>query len=502
MKHFALLILLLAGLPSAVADDVVLNVRRQTETAEDSGRFHRQTSAVTWKAEQTAVVVCDMWDKHWCPESTARVGELAPVMNRVIRKAREKGMLIIHCPSSCMDFYQDTPQRKLAQAAPAVKTKVPLQTWCHLDESIEGSLPIDDTDGGCESPVKSYRAWTRQHPAIEISDGDAITDSAEAFYLMKQKGITNVIVMGVHTNMCVLGRPFSIRQMVQQGQNVVLMRDMTDTMYNPKMRPKVSHFTGTDLIIDHIERNWCPTVLSTDFIGGNEFRFRGDTRKHVAILCAEREYRTNESLPKFAAEQLGTNYRVSFVWDNVGDRNDLPGINVVDQADVLLVSVRRRTLPATQLATVRSFVAAGKPLIGIRTASHAFCQRNKPAPEGLADWPEFDQQVFGGNYTNHHPSGPITQVGRTSDRPHPILSGVGPFSSTGSLYKVSPLADSATQLLSGSIPDADAEPVAWLNSRADGGLSFYTSLGHIKDFDQPGFVRMLKNAVDYLTSQP
>lgn len=502
MRTCALLILASVAIPFAPADDVTLNVRRQTETAKESGRYHSQTAPVSWKAKQTAVVVCDMWDKHWCPESTARVGEMAPVMNRVIKQARAGGMLIIHCPSSCMDFYKDTPQRKLAQDAPVVKTKVPLETWCHLDEALEGRLPIDDTDGGCESPIKSYRAWTRQHPAIEIADGDAITDSAEAFYLMKQKGITNVIVMGVHTNMCVLGRPFSIRQLVQQGQNVVLMRDMTDTMYNPQMSPQVSHFTGTDLVIDHIEQHWCPTVLSTDFIGGSEFRFKQDSRKHVVVLCAEREYRTNESLPKFALEQLGQNYRVSFVWENADDRNDLPGMDVVDSADVLLVSVRRRTLPAAQLTAVKQHVAAGKPVIGIRTASHAFCQRNKPAPDGLADWPEFDSQVFGGNYTNHHPNGPVTTVVAASDKPHAILKGVQKFPSSGSLYKVSPLADSATSLLQGSIPDAAAEPVAWLNRRADGGLSFYTSLGHIQDFEQPGFVRLLKNAVDYLASQP
>jgi hypothetical protein len=149
------------------------------------------------------------------------------------------------------------PQRRLAQAAPKIETKIPLQNWCHLDTNIEGkSLPIDDSDGGCdcETPVRNYRAWSRQHPAIKIRDGDAVTDSAEAFYLMKQRGISNVVVMGVHTNMCVLGRPFSIRQMVQQGQNVVLMRDMTDTMYNPQMAPFVSHFTGTDLVIEHIEK--------------------------------------------------------------------------------------------------------------------------------------------------------------------------------------------------------------------------------------------------------
>ena len=93
---------------------------------------------------------------------------------------------------------------------------------------------------------------------------------------MKQRGIENVIVMGVHTNMCVLGRPFSIRQMVYQGQNVVLMRDMTDTMYNSRMRPFVPHFRGTDLVVEHIEKYWCPTVVSTDFTGKPAFRFAAD----------------------------------------------------------------------------------------------------------------------------------------------------------------------------------------------------------------------------------
>ena len=93
---------------------------------------------------------------------------------------------------------------------------------------------------------------------------------------MKQRGIKNVIVMGVHTNMCVLGRPFSIRRMVYQGQNVVLMRDLTDTMYNPRMRPFVSHFRGTGLVIEHIEKYWCPTVTSADFVGGRPLKFKND----------------------------------------------------------------------------------------------------------------------------------------------------------------------------------------------------------------------------------
>jgi hypothetical protein len=54
------------------------------------------------------------------------------------------------------------------------------------------------------------------------------------------------------------------------------MRDMTDAMYDPRSHPFVSHFEGTRLVIEHIEKHWCPTVASTDFLGGQEFHFAGD----------------------------------------------------------------------------------------------------------------------------------------------------------------------------------------------------------------------------------
>ena len=95
---------------------------------------------------------------------------------------------------------------------------------------------------------------------------------------MKERGIRNVLVLGVHENMCVLGRPFSIRQMVMQGMNVLLVRDLTDTMYNPKMKPYVDHFTGTDLVCEHIEKYWCPTITSDQVLGGKPFRFAKDQR--------------------------------------------------------------------------------------------------------------------------------------------------------------------------------------------------------------------------------
>jgi hypothetical protein len=86
------------------------------------------------------------------------------------------------------------------------------------------------------------------------------------------------MIMGVHTNMCVLGRPFGLRNMARYGKNVVLVRDLTDTMYNPKSWPYVDHFTGTDLIIEHIEKYVCPTITSTVLTGRAPFRFQADNR--------------------------------------------------------------------------------------------------------------------------------------------------------------------------------------------------------------------------------
>ena len=107
-------------------------------------------------------------------------------------------------------------------------------------------------------------------------DKDAISDSGvEIWSLLEARGIQNVILMGVHVNMCVAGRPFGLRQMAKNGKHVVLMRDMTDSMYNPARWPYVDHFRGTALFIEHIEKYICPTITSDQFIGGKPFVFSG-----------------------------------------------------------------------------------------------------------------------------------------------------------------------------------------------------------------------------------
>jgi nicotinamidase-related amidase len=284
MNRVAVLLIALSGCCSASleahAEPLTLQLQRLAETTPGSGHWQEVVTPAQWEPQRTAVIICDMWDHHWCKGASARVAEMAPRMNQVVGSLRQRGVLIIHCPSDTMKFYEGTPGRKLAQAAPRVTPKVPLQGWCSLDKVKEPPLPIDDADGGCDDqpPCPQGSPWRRQIATIEICDGDAITDSAEAYNLMQQRGITNVIVMGVHQNMCVLGRPFSIRQMVYQGRNVVLVRDLTDSMYNSRSRPQVDHFTGNDLVRWHIEKYWCPTISSDQIVSGRPFRFAADSR--------------------------------------------------------------------------------------------------------------------------------------------------------------------------------------------------------------------------------
>src|SRR6266702_683870 len=204
--------------PAAKAELLELHARSSVESTKKGGDWHPVEKTVQWESKGTAIVICDMWNQHWCKGATARVGEMAPRMNQVINEARRQGVFIIHCPSDTMNYYKDFPQRKLAQSAPKVTSSATLEKWGGLEREREGALPIDDSDGGCDDlpQCKGGSTWTHEIDTIEIKEGDAITDSAEAYYLMQQRGIENVIVMGVHLNMCVLGRPFSIRQMVNQ----------------------------------------------------------------------------------------------------------------------------------------------------------------------------------------------------------------------------------------------------------------------------------------------
>jgi nicotinamidase-related amidase len=282
---------LLAPLASTAEPNFTLTMRLRVE---NKGTFRAETKTQKWPAEKTAIIVCDMWDAHHCLNAVRREEEMVPRMNEFLIKARIQGALIIHAPSSCMAPYKDHPARKLAQTAPKAKNlPKDIDQWCRQIPSEEkGKYPIDQTDGGEDDDPKEHEEWhaklkamgrnpkapwKSQHAGLTIKDEDAISDSgSEIWNLLEDRGINNVMLVGVHTNMCVLGRPFGLRQMAKNGKNVVLVRDLTDTMYNPKKAPYVSHFEGTRLIVEHIEKYVCPTITSDQLLGGKEFRFKGD----------------------------------------------------------------------------------------------------------------------------------------------------------------------------------------------------------------------------------
>ena len=258
-----------AGPPAKDADmktsPLRLNLRSQklARNAEGYNVWQAETAAATFQAGETALVLCDVWDKHWSRGANERLAKLLPRMNAVVKTLRGQGVLIVHAPSDTMKFYEGTPARQRVLDAPKVE---PPANLAHADPP----QPIDASDGGSDTGDPGGSPWRSQHPAIEIDPSrDAVSDSGRDLYnLYRARGIKNILIMGVHTNMCVLGRSFAIKQMVRWGFNVVLVRDLTDTMYNPAKPPYVAHDEGTRLVVEYIEKFWCPTVASDDLVKG------------------------------------------------------------------------------------------------------------------------------------------------------------------------------------------------------------------------------------------
>ena len=529
-------------------DGISLRISKQLKVAStlDKGAWDLVSRIEAWKPAETAIIICDMWDRHWCDDATARVAEMATEMNRVISIAREKGVLIVHAPSDCMDYYANHPGRKEAGRY-SDRRMAALANGSKLPSEANAPWPVDQSDEGCENPeCKPHKVWTKQMDALTITDKDLISDSgAEIGAYFSRKGVKNVILMGVHTNMCIIARSFGLRAMTRMGMNVVLMRDMTDLMYNSKMPPYVNHFAGLDRMVDYIETYVCPTVVSTDFTGKKQFRFKDDTRPRIAFVTAESEYRANQRLPEFACEltlkhnihcdfalgipimtDAGKNAKPEVIAeyaaygmpvDNEGKitlpptRHNIENLQILNDADLAVFFIRRRALDPEKMAMIKDYVASGRPLLGIRTASHAFdANRNVPregggvesntekASEFLAQWTEFDKDVLGGNYQGHYGhlktgTGIFIVPGMEG---HPLLKGVEPdFNSLNWLYKNRPLrSDNIQVLLLGSNPGVPDEPVMWINNNN----VIYTSLGHWDDWLIESFRNLMFNSVDYL----
>ena len=213
----------------------------------------------------------------------------------------------------------------------------------------------------------------------------------------------------------------------------------------------------------------------------------------IVFLAGEYEYDSKKSLPAFAAD-LRKNFAVEAI---VLQRPDdpkletIPGLEALNSADLAIFFIRRMTLPEEELNRIRTYVNSGRPLIGIRTASHSF-----------QNWKEFDHDVLGGNYQNHHGNKFKTAISVLPEaRSHPILKGFSPFVSDGSLYRNTPLQAGSKPLLLGTIEGQAPEPIAWTH-QYKGARVFYTSLGHPNDFKQESFNTLLRNAIEWGLDKP
>jgi type 1 glutamine amidotransferase len=248
------------------------------------------------------------------------------------------------------------------------------------------------------------------------------------------------------------------------------------------------------------------SLFSTPALGASPAR--------VVLMIGEDEYKTSETLPEFAKTELESRgMQVTVIQEDSKNKNNFPGlVEALNTADLLVLSVRRRIPPREQMDAVRAYLEAGKPLVGIRTACHAFAPlrnaKSNPVKDAAAGvgWPEFDPQVLGGHYTNHYPPGPKVSVSLASGAEgSSLLKDVDltHLIGNGSLYKINGLDPSCTPLLMGAIPEKPAEPIAWTHLYgARKARVFYTALGHPDDFKEPAFCRLLLNGILWATERP
>jgi putative membrane-bound dehydrogenase-like protein len=239
-------------------------------------------------------------------------------------------------------------------------------------------------------------------------------------------------------------------------------------------------------------------ILATTLLIASSLPSFAASPPHVVLMIGEREYDTARTLPAWFAEHvepLGMRCTVIHVPADGQAAHDFHGIETaLDAADLLIVSVRRRAPREAQLAAIRRHLENGKPLLGIRTASHAFDARGD-APDGHAEWLKFDEQVLGAAYQGHYGDEPFRVQVVAGAEQHPILRGVRPWKSS-KLYKGQLRSAEATGLLQGAVKGEQTHPIAWTSRYGPHQARvFYTSLGLPGDFQQPGFLRLLTNGL-------
>ncbi len=217
------------------------------------------TGAITVQKEEVdpkrvGVIAVDVWNFHWCKTATMRVDAFVPRMNKALEAARALGMKVMLCPSDVVDNYVGFPQREAIFALPKVTVPKVVDATCP---------PVPDA-GGCacgRERCAGNFGWDGMHPDLKIGEDDLMPDTqAEVYAICQKYGLTHLIYVGFHTQVCLLGKPMGLRAMKEAGLHCVLARDMTDA--HPGYDPSRS-FTpdlNSEQVVEHFEKHLAPTI--------------------------------------------------------------------------------------------------------------------------------------------------------------------------------------------------------------------------------------------------
>lgn len=360
---------------------------------------------MNWNAEETAAIVIDMWDKHWCQGASKRVEELAPAMNEFLEFLRSKGIKkIIHCPTNVSQYYKASYARLQTKKYSNEPIVIPKLKIPDIRNYIDPYTVQCDCETKCD---RSQKPWTRENRAITIlgegtkavDDYDLICDESLdgdktkgkewfLFHALEELGIKNIFIMGVHTNMCMIYRNFAIKNLVALGKyNLVMLKDMTDGMLPREEKPYKNHFDALEDVFDFIRTNFCPTARSADISGKRRVLpyFSSDQRYKVLLgTQGDGTWFDQESTQKASRHKLPIGMKYEFSDDGylknlqfIYDYTEQNAAKVLEEAPEgteertktlsVIAEPENTAVPLQQSAFARSFKGSGSTFFTLGT---------------------------------------------------------------------------------------------------------------------------------------
>ena len=261
--------------------------------------------------------------------------------------------------------------------------------------------------------------------------------------------------------------------------------------------------------------------------------------KHIVLLSGDEEYRSEEALPmlgKILAVRHGFKCTVLFPTNpadgtiDPNNQTNIPGFDKVKEADLLVLFFRFRELPDEQMKHFVDYVNAGKPILAVRTSTHAFdYKRNKNSPYAKYGWQSkdwqggFGQQVLGDTWVSHHGDhGKQSARGiiNREQRDHPVLRGVDDIWGPTDVYGIIHLPPEAKVLVYGQVLEGmkptdkpvqgkkndPMMPMIWTRDyKAESGKTCRTltsTIGAASDLESEGLRQLFVNASFWLTDLP